>query len=211
MEKNIEVEIRALLDEKTRLTLNTFLTQKAKMKSEKERVFIDYSTFLEGIGERKMDIRTRVTNGKVELIVKAGSFGGGARTENSIFVEGNDLRGALSFMASLGYKKGVLGVRKIQAYQFGEIEIALQEVVSCDGANINERIWGAFAEFEIMTTESKKAQAIEELNAFLLSLGLEAFLDEAWFAYVKKMNNEANGVFDYDKDLDLLCGQIKSV
>ena len=210
MEKNIEVEVRSLLDESTRKTLETFLRQNAQIKNEKERVFIDYSTFLEGIGGRKMDIRTRVTNGKVELIVKAGSFGGGARTETSLFVADNDLRGALSFMASLGYKKGVLGVRKIKAYQYVEIEIALQEVVVCIGATIEKKIWGAFAEFEIMTTDGEKNAAITKVGEFLQSLGLEPFADEAWFAFVEKMNKEANGVFDFGSDLDLLCGQVKT-
>lgn len=210
MENNIEVEVRVLLDEKARHSLESFLAEKAQKKSEKERVFIDYSTFLEGIGERKMDIRTRVTNGEVELIVKTGSFGSGSRMETSLFVAGNDFKNALRFMGALGYKKGVLGVRKIYAYQYEEIEIALQEVVACEGAVIKEKVWGAFAEFEIMTHETGKEKALEKIHTFISSLRLTAFADEQWFAFVKKMNQEANGVFDFDSDLELLCREVKT-
>lgn len=209
MEKNIEVETRVFLDEKARRALERFLKEKAQMKNDKERVFIDYSTFLEGIGERKMDIRTRVTNGEVELIVKAGSFGGGARTEASVFVAGNNLKNALQFMGALGYKKGVLGVRKIYTYQYEDIEIALQEVVECEGSVIKEKIWGAFAEFEIMTHEAGKDEALERIHSFISSLHLTVFTDEQWYSFVKKMNQEANGVFDIETDLDLLCSEVK--
>lgn len=208
--KNIEVEVRVLLDEQTRLALLAFLSEHAKKEGEKERMFIDYSTFLEGIGERKMDIRTRVTNGKVELIVKKGSFGSGSRIETSIFVADNKLKDALTFMAALGYKKGVLGVRKIQTYQYEDIEVAFQEVVDCDGANIKSNLWGSFAELEIMTTEDGKEDALRKIQELLKSLGLTMFTDKDWFSYVEKMNIEANGVFDFDSDLALLCEQVET-
>lgn len=92
------------------------------------RFVVDYSTFLEGIGERKSDIRLRVMNGKIELIVKKGKFGGFAREEASVFLDESDLRNAFVFMALLGFKKGVTALRGIERYEADGVEFAIQDV-----------------------------------------------------------------------------------
>ncbi len=197
MQKNIEVELRGPLTEETYKKLLSYLEAKGKFVKKENRFLIDYSTFLEGIGERKSDIRTRITNGKVELIVKKGRFGGAAREEASIFVENNDLDKALHFMALLGYKKGVAADRGIVRYQIGEIEIAIQDVRVYGAQN---KIHSRFFEAEIMSMEDTKAEAEAKIKKFLDEMGLTIFQDNEWVSYVEKMNKEANGVFDYEKD-----------
>lgn len=71
--KNIEVELRGPLDEISHKKLLQYLETNGKLADRQSRFLIDYSTFLEGIGGRKSDIRLRVTNGRVELIVKGAS------------------------------------------------------------------------------------------------------------------------------------------
>lgn len=73
---NIEVELRGPLSTVESAELISFLDQYAEKTNEKDRVLIDYSTFLPGgISERKKDIRLRVTNGTPEIIVKLGAWG----------------------------------------------------------------------------------------------------------------------------------------
>lgn len=197
MQKNIEVELRGPLTEESYKKLLTYLEAKGKLVKKENRFLIDYSTFLEGIGERKSDIRTRITNGKVELIVKKGKFGGMSREEASVFVENNDLDRALHFMSLLGYKKGVAADRGIVRYQIGEIEIAIQDVRTY---GVENKIHSRFFEAEIMSTESEKEMAEMKIKKFLGELGLSFFQEAEWISYVQKMNKEANGVFDYEKD-----------
>lgn len=197
MKKNIEVELRGPLEEESYQKLLNYLEANGKLIKKENRFLIDYSTFLEGIGERKSDIRTRITNGKVELIVKKGRFGGMSREEASVFVENNDLDRALHFMSLLGYKKGVAADRGIARYEIGEIEIAIQDVRIYGAQN---KIHSRFFETEIMSTEDAKEEAEMKIKKFLKELELSIFIEKDWIAYVEKMNKEANGVFDYEVD-----------
>ncbi len=197
MQKNIEVELRGPLTEESYKKLLNYLEANGNLVKKENRFLIDYSTFLEGIGERKSDIRTRITNGKVELIVKKGRFGGASREEASVFVENNDLDRALHFMSLLGYKKGVAADRGIVRYQIGGIEIAIQDVRVYGAEN---KIHSRFFEAEIMSAEDGKKEAEMKIKKFLKNLGLSFFQESDWIGYVEKMNKETNGVFDYEKD-----------
>lgn len=197
MPKNIEVELRGPLTEESHKKLLNYLEANGKLTKKENRFLIDYSTFLEGIAERKSDIRTRITNGRVELIVKKGRFGGMSREEASVFVENNDLDRALHFMSLLGYKKGVAADRGILRYQVGDIEIAIQDVRTY---GVQDKIYSRFFEAEIMSTEGAKEEAEKKIKKLLGELGLSFFVEKDWISYVEKMNREANGVFDYEKD-----------
>lgn len=73
MNKNIEIEIRGPLSKKEFKDLIRFFDAKGEKITEKNRILIDYSTFLKGgVKDRQKDIRLRVTNGTPEIIVKIG-------------------------------------------------------------------------------------------------------------------------------------------
>ena len=78
MAKDIEVEIRGILNKDQYDQTKTLFEKLASLKENKSRILIDYSTFLpgEGIRDRQKDIRVRVTNGVPEIVVKLGSWGG---------------------------------------------------------------------------------------------------------------------------------------
>ena len=195
--QNIEVELRGPLDPKGYEALITLLKEKGRLIKKQNRFFLDYSTFLEGIGERTLDVRARVTNGKVELIVKKGKFGGTSREEASIFPEGANLADALKFMSLLGYTKAVACDRGIERYEIDGIEFAVQDVRDFTQPG---QIHSRFFEAEIMTDESGKSAAVEKIRNFLTNHNLKEFLEQEWNEYVAVMNKEANGVFDYEKD-----------
>lgn len=200
--KTIEVELRGALNQSDYERLTKMLLDKAKLTKKQNRFLLDYSTFLEGIGERKLDVRIRRTNGKVEIVVKKGKFGGTSREEVSVFPEGNDFYNSLKLLSLLGYNKAVACDRQITRYNINGIEIAVQDVIDFN----NNKIHSRFFEAEIMcSNETEKEDAIHKIRQFLASLDLHEFAEEEWNNYVLQMNNEANGVFDYFvNDLSLI-------
>src|SRR2546423_3571141 len=112
----VEVELRALVENDA--ALGALLSDRATAGvpvDRQNRFLIDYSTFLEGIGERKRDIRARVTNGVREIIVKIGAFGGKSRLESSVEVNATT-QDLLTTMSYMGFTKGVAAIRVIERF-----------------------------------------------------------------------------------------------
>lgn len=158
------------------------------------RCFIDYSTFIEGIGERKLDVRFRLTNGTPEIIVKKGEFGGAVRQECSVKLYPDATEKALTLMSLLGYQKGVCGGRRIIRSIIGDVEFALQEVL--DFANPGNTA-DSFLEVEYIEESSKKdvSEQISELRSELEKMGLRPFSAHEWNEYVAMLNKKWNGVY----------------
>ena len=195
--KNIEVELRGPLNMDQYSAILRLCKEKGKALNKQNRFLLDYSTFLEGIGERTLDVRARVTNGKIELVVKKGKFGGTSREEASIFPKDSSLADTLKFMSLLGYTKAVACDRGIERFVVDEIEIAIQDVRDFNNPG---RIHSRFFEAEIMTDTDGKDAAVEKIMDFLRINNLQTFSEQDWNGYVATMNKEANGVFDYEKD-----------
>lgn len=189
MEKNIEVEVRGLLSTEEYEKLTSFFDENAKKVEEKDRIFIDYSTFLPGgVEGRKKDIRLRVTNGIPEIIVKLGEWGGAEqRRELSVKTAPGTFDLLTEIFAALGYEKGVLAVRKSQVYEYKDIEFALVEVPG----------HSYYFEAEKMAHDGEDCEELlAELNAVCQELGVAVFSKEEFFAYIQKLNKEINGVFN---------------
>ena len=190
MNKNIEVEVRGpLTKEKFDDLVKLFATQNIKA-GEKDRILIDYSTFLEGgVENRKKDIRLRVTNGVPEIIVKIGAWGGTEhRKELSAFTKPGEFDNLVQIFDALGFHKGVLCVRKSKIYEYKDIEFALVEVPG----------HSYYYEAEKMADEKTDAEAvIEEIETVCQELKLEVFDKKQFFEYIDKLNKEANEIFDY--------------
>ena len=152
---------------------------------------IDYSVFLkeEGLEDRVNDIRLRVTNKIPEIIVKVGKFGGEEnRKELSVLASLGDYDKLVQIFAILGLTKGMLCVRKSIAYEYKGIEFALVEVPN----------HSFYFEAEMMiSSDADKNNAKQFIKDTCKQLGLKLFTDETFFAYISKLNNEANEVFDY--------------
>lgn len=198
MKKNIEVELRGPLAGQEYDRLLGQCAQRGRLVGRENRFLVDFSTFIEGIGERRLDVRTRITNGHVELVVKKGAFGDVAREEAVVGVVGSDPGPAFQLLALLGYRRGVACDRGIYRYALpGDVEIAIQDVrrYGCNG-----EIHSRFFEAEILCGESGVVEAERRLRALLDELGLRVFDKVEWNEYVRVMNQEANGVFDIDRD-----------
>lgn len=189
MDKNIEVELRGPLSIEEYSTIKSFFDEHATKKEEKDRIFIDYSTFLPGgVEERKKDIRIRVTNGVPEIVVKLGEWGGSEqRKELSVHTAPGTFDVLTEIFAALGYEKGILAVRKSHVYDYKDIEFALVEVPG----------HSYYFEAEKMAHVGENAEElIQEMNMVCAELGLTVFTKEDFFVYIQKLNAEANGVFD---------------
>jgi adenylate cyclase class IV len=191
MSKNIEVEIRGPLSKEKFEELVKLFDEKGKKKSEKDRVLIDYSTFLEGgVENRKKDIRLRCTNKIPEIVVKLGEWGENEqRKELSILGKAGEFDLLVEIFGELGYKKGMLCERKSKVYDYKGIEFALVEVPE----------HSYYYEAEKMADKDENAeQLLEEIKNVCEELGLEVFDKTQFFKYIQKLNDEVNEIFDYD-------------
>lgn len=193
MSKIIEIEMRGLLDVVTLPTLVQKILTNGEFINRKERVLIDYSTCLpEGsIEGRNLDIRLRNTNKVSEIILKTGAWGGSdVRREYSI--KTNDSFDTLvQIYKLLGLSKGVLCVRNIDVYTYHGVEIALVEVP--------RHSYFFEAEIELAETEGTE-KALSALREVTNELGLIAYSDTEYFAYIELLNKEANTIFDANQE-----------
>lgn len=189
MDRDIEIEIRGPLTKKKFDGLVNLFDKTGKKVAEKERVLIDYSTFLDGgVEDRKKDIRLRVTNGNPEIILKIGEWGGTeSRKEFSIFTK-SDFDTLVATFGELGFLKGILCVRKSKVYEYQDIEFALIEVPG----------HSYYYEAEKMARSSDDhAKMTKEIKMVCKKLGLEIFDKKQFFNYINRLNKEANEIFDY--------------
>jgi adenylate cyclase class IV len=189
MQKNIEIEIRGPLTAEKYAELTTFLDAHAKKTCEKDRVLIDYSTFLPGgVADRQKDIRLRVTNGVPEIIVKIGRWGENEqRKELSVTTAPGTFDTLTEIFAALGYEKGMLCVRKSHVYEYKDIEFALVEVPE----------HSYYYEAEKMAHSDENTDALtKEITDVCGKLNLPIFKKKEFFEYIETLNKEANEIFD---------------
>lgn len=190
MNRNIEIEIRGKLSKEKLDDLIKLFETEGKKIADKDRVLIDYSTFLEGgVENRRKDIRLRVTNGVPEIIVKIGEWGGVEhRKELSVFTKKGDFDTLVEIFGELGFCKGVLCVRKSKIYEYKGIEFALVDVPG----------HSYYYEAEKMVEEKEDTSKImHEIEDVCKGLGLDIFSQKQFFNYIDQLNKEANEIFDY--------------
>lgn len=190
--KNIEVEVRGPLSKEEFQNLIIFFETKTIKICDKDRVLLDYSTFLDDeIESRKKDIRLRVTNGVPEIIVKLGEWGEKEqRKELSVFAKSGEFDTLVEIFGELGFSKAMLCERKSKVYKYKGIEFALVEVPN----------HSYYFEAEKMATNENEANKLHaEIEEVCKELNLKIYDKKAFFEYVAKLNKEANEVFEYDK------------
>ena len=190
---NLEVELRGPLDEAGHLALLDHLKKNGKHIISQKRLFFDLSREI-GINNRSLDVRAKVTNGQVQIVVKkAAAAGSVSREETEINIEKGGLAQTLHTLALLGYPEGVYGEREIERYALGEVEFAIQKAMRVEGSGLHS----IFYEAEIMANPEDKDQAEERLRQLLAELGLTVFDKNGWDAYEAILNKEANGWFNF--------------
>ncbi len=188
--QDIEVEVRGSLDQEGYKRLDTFFSVNGVFQKTKNRLLIDYSTFLpnEGVRERTRDIRLRMTNGKPEIVVKIGAWGGTEqRRELSVLTEEGSFDTLVEIFGVLGFRKGAMCVRNSRVYDYRGVEFALVEVPG----------HSYYFEAEKMVSQDEDREvATMEIRSLCQELGLELFTQEAFFSYIERLNKESNKIFD---------------
>jgi adenylate cyclase class IV len=160
--KTIEVELRGPLDENKYSELTAYLKENGEFVSTQRRLFFDLSQII-GINNREMDVRAKVTNDNLQIVVKKGLVGSPSRDEAEVDVKEGSLKETLHLLSLLGYSKGVYGDRRIERYQIGNIEFAIQDVVSVKDGSLYSR----FYEAEILTERGNEEKAEKQLRSKL--------------------------------------------
>jgi adenylate cyclase class IV len=194
MPPTFEIEVRGPLSEEQYRALAEQLQAEGEFVKKKERILIDYSTFLPGeeMESRRRDIRLRATSGQPEIVVKLGGWGGNEqREEISVLTHEGTFDNLVKIFNAMGYSKGMLCVRNSLVYNYKGVEFALVEIPGHSYTYEAERV---------VATEAEKAAAMADVQAVCAELGLSRYSDDEFFAFVKKLNAEANEVFDFEKD-----------
>jgi len=185
--KNIEVEIRGPLTKREYLNLERFLKKNGRFVQKKDRVLIDYSS--ESLESRENDIRLRVTNKIPEIVIKTGKLGGSdERREISVLTKKNNFDNLVKIFAALGFKKGILCVRKGNIYDYKGVEFSVVEVPG----------HSFYFEVEKLIDNNKDKEVAKlELIKMCKQLKLKIFSNNGLFTYLRKLNSEANEMFDF--------------
>ena len=188
--KNIEIEFRGPLTKKEYSKLDKYFKLNGNFKQSRDRILIDYSVFIskEGLEKRNNDIRLRVTNKIPEIIVKIGKMGGAEnRREVSVLANPGDFDKLVQIFAAIGLSKGILCVRKSRVYKYKGIEFALVEVP-------NHSYY--FEAEKMISSAVDKKQTQQYVKKICIELNLKLFNDKTFFSYIKKLNKEANEIFN---------------
>lgn len=188
----IEVEVRGPLDDATHQSLSDYLEAHGTKLCTQKRTFFDLSPVV-GINNRALDVRAKVTNGKIQIVAKKAEPGSVSREEAELCIEGNTLEEVLRLLSVVGFSKGVYGDRHITRYLVNDIEFAIQDVVTITDKTLHSR----FYEAEILTSAEGKEIAEVRLREFLATLNLPIFDIAGWNEYEKKINAEANGWYEF--------------
>jgi predicted adenylyl cyclase CyaB len=191
MKKNIEVEIRGILNKTEFNKAKKFFKEKAKFIEKKRRVLIDYSVFLpgEGIRSRQRDIRVRVTNDIPEIIVKLGSWGGSeSRRELSFMGRKGEFGTLVEIFGQLGFTKGMRAKRDGLIYTYKGIEFSLIET---PGKNY-------YFEAEKMAHGKEDFKKVEnKIRKVCEALGLKVLDKEGFYEFVERLNKTENEIFEF--------------
>ena len=196
MSKTFEIEVRGPLMQAQYENLAKKFNDEGTHKETKERVLIDYSSFLPGeeMETRGTDIRLRVTNKRPEIIVKLGSWGGNEqREELSVMAEQGSFDTLVKIFGVMGYRKGMLCVRKSKVYEYKGVEFTLVEIPG------NHYTYEAE---KLVTADADKDAATVEIKNVCAELGLQVYSDQEFFDFVKKLNEEVNEIFEFEKYTD---------
>lgn len=191
MVKDIEVEIRGVLDEDQYNKTKKLFKKTASFLENKSRILIDYSTFLqgEGIRDRQKDIRVRVTNEIPEIVVKLGSWGGSeSRRELSFKGKKGEFKTLVEIFGQLGFIKGALAKRDAIIYDYKNVEFALVKTP--------ERHY--YFEAEKMAHSKADFKKVEnEIREVCKELGLKVIDKEGFFEFIDELNKTDNQIFEF--------------
>jgi len=186
--KNIEVEIRGILDDAEYDRAKAFLDEHGTHQESHEReMFLlrDYPGYTKDFVGRDVDIRLRKTNGACEIMLKQKV--GNAREEISLQLKENDLETAKKVVKALGCATAVWMHRLKEVYEYNGVEWSL--VIAPNNIRYYE------AEL-VVGSEEAVPEAHTRLEVEAKKIGLSVLDDAGTRALIHRLDTEANKVVD---------------
>ena len=190
----VEVEHRGLLTEKKFKDINRFLKKNGKFLGEKDRFSIIYSPR----GKEKIklhrspiDLRLRITNKKLGLVLKYGKWSGNdARKEFSFPIDSKKFEEAIDFLKILGFYYGVLQATKTYLFIYKGIEFAVVDVPN----------WGYYFEAEIATDSDSVKKANKKIMLACQELNLDVLNYKDFCRLCESLNERPGFRFNFKKE-----------
>lgn len=177
--KNIEIELRALVDKNKFIDLNNFLKQNAKDLGEDNK-----DTYFFLFPDKLLKVTNNITKNSAKITLKLNKIGvGNDFREIEIPINPKDIDNAVTAFKLIGLSNNQYSFQFRHNYLYKGIEIAIKYTQS----------WGFHVELEIMVGEDEnKEQAIEKIKDLANELNLEIMSDQQLKEFTSKIDSGWN-------------------
>lgn len=191
-----EIEQRGKLSSQDFKRLTKFFSASGQPHGTKNRITLIWCRAKKKIAEvkdEKIDLRLRVTNGKGEVVLKHGKWGGKeARKEFEFMVENADkFWDYVEFVRILGYKDFLLTETIKNDYIYKGIEFSLVEIPG----------WGYYFEAEILADAHEINAANNKIEKVVESVGLEIINEKDYHELLDSINNRPGSRLRLDEEV----------
>jgi len=185
---NIEVERRAILSPEQRSAMLDYMHTLGDVK-ESHRVMIDFS------GENRMrTVAIRLDDGRQLLVAKTGGLADTVRRETKIETTADTpLAQTLSYLAILGYQKGMLSLRHKFDVKTPDLKYSIRDVLTHDTLEPVSTLLDIEARHVTPGSEDFAKQKV--LDAFA-ARNLTPLSELEWTEWVKKIYEEVDRPFE---------------
>lgn len=169
--KNIEIEIRSLIDEEKFKKLLKFFKKEGKLISQENQT----SYYLSG----KNDLRIQKSDKYAKIWLKKGMMHDNSREEIEVKLDLKEFENASELFESLGFKKEIIWIRKRKVFSWRNVKVMLD----------NTRGYGCILELEKMGDVENEDRIFEDLRRKLEILGIEETSKEEFDEKFKHYKN----------------------
>jgi hypothetical protein len=202
---NIELERRALLDNRQRDNMLKFMNSIGEIKQVK-RIMIDFS------GEnRSRTVMIRVNNDKIEIVAKSGALADTVRVEANLQLRTETtLEEALNYMAVMGYEQADVFIRHMHIVNDGELEFSVRDVFDPRTGNHTSTL------FDLEAIQIQSEEQIDEMGKKLMETfrkhNLEVLSPEKWTKWANENHQKYSLHFQYsEQNIEKLIEIISSI
>lgn len=179
--KTIELEIRSEIPIHQTGNLKARLQKYGKTLSKTKRCFVMFAGKIHG---KQYDIRVRVTNGEVEVVIKKGGLHAHDRIEHSQPIQKSEMIGMVRVFSLLGLEAKV-GERETVNYDFGkETTVSLVQAGKI-----------AYLEIERMTDPKNLSKDRAELYELLRDLGYKLLDKSGFYDLCHRLTEHTDWIF----------------
>jgi len=193
-----EIEIRGKMSSEEFKKLQEFLSKKAQLVDEYERLTIDISPGFDPktrnwdqINKKndnnQIDLRIKKSGKNEKISVKLGHYASKNRQEFEIDLKEGEMIDALRLFEALGFKTGIIYFWKSLIYKYGDFEIKINEYPS------------GYRDWEI---ESQKLES--DPNGLANDLSLKPFTEEEFKEEINWKNNNLHDLYSLEKVKEIL-------